>query len=147
MHEQDKDEIRYCIDAAFRAYMDRDWVAINVGHTEDWCGFTIHSRSIVQSNEAYVTETEAALEGVELIDYEMLEIHYAFYGAVCVVPYVARLRGTRTRDNLIEIKLSQRVLDVYVRQDGNWRQVAGNISLHPDTLADPEGTVASLRRL
>ena len=144
MHERDKDEIRHYIDTMFRAYTDKDWTNLCIGHTENWCGFTVDSRSIIRTTQAYVTDTEAALEGVELVDYEMIDIDYVFYDATCVVPYIARLRGTWATGELFEVKL--RALDVYVEQDGNWRQIASNVSLHPDTRVTSEDAATPLFR-
>jgi hypothetical protein len=67
-----------------------------------------------------------------------------FFGAVCVVPYIARLRGTWNSGDLFKIKL--RVLDAYVQQDGEWNQVASNISLHPDTLVTSDIVTMLLER-
>jgi hypothetical protein len=53
------------------------------------------------------------LDEIDLIDYAMIEIDYAFYGPVCVVSYVARLRGRAGSTS--EAKL--RVLEVYAQSD------------------------------
>ena len=136
MYEKDKDDIRHHIDTTFRAYIDRDWEALSVARTREWSGFTINAASIVRGSRAYTLGVKRLLRDVDLIDYEMVEIDYAFYGPVCVVPYVARLRGDWTGGGSFEAKL--RVLDVYARRDGVWHQVSGSISLHPDTMMSSE---------
>ncbi|MGD8966764.1 MAG: hypothetical protein PVI07_04570 [Anaerolineae bacterium] len=71
---------------------------------------------------------------------ETIEIDYVFHGTLCVVPYIARLRSTRTAGRIVEIKV--RVLDVYAQEDGDWHQVASHMSLHPDTLVASDAAVA-----
>lgn len=137
MHERDKDEIRYYIDNVFRAYIDQNWAVIRANHLKDWRGFTINSRSTIKGIEAYMAEVEATLSTVEFVDYEMVEIDYLFYTDICVVPYIVHLQGTAlATGELFEIKL--RALDVYVRRNGNWSQIASNTSLHPDTIVSPQ---------
>jgi ketosteroid isomerase-like protein len=144
MHERDKDKIRYHIDTVFRAYIDKDWAAIRASHLKDWRGFTIISRSTIKGIEAYMAEVEATLNTMEFVDYEMMEIDYLFYTNVCVVPYIVHLRGTSATGELFEIKL--RALDVYVQQNGNWDQIASNVSLHPDTIAAPRIAATVFKR-
>lgn len=127
MHEREKDEIRHKIDVAFRAHVKKDWAAVRSHQSKGWCGFTIDAQSILQGSAAYTSETEAMLQNIELIDYEMLEIEYIFYGPICVTPYVVRLRAARRPDETLEIKV--RALDVYVQEDDEWRQAASTISL------------------
>jgi len=136
IRERDKDNIRHHIDATFRAYIDQDWEALRTARVQGWAGFTIDAASIIRGSESYILRVKRLLKDINLIDYEMVEINYAFYGPVCVVPYVARLRGAWARGGAFEAKL--RVLDLYARRDGTWHQVAGSISLHPDTMASSE---------
>ena len=136
MHEKDKDDIRHHIDATFRGYIDRNWEALHTARAQAWKGFTIDAASIVRGSKSYTLSVKRLLKDVDLTDYEMVEIDYAFYGPVCVVPYVARLRGIWASGNSFEAKL--RVLDVYTQRDGAWHQMAGSISLHPDTLVSSE---------
>jgi ketosteroid isomerase-like protein len=144
VHERDKDEIRYHIDTVFRAYIDKDRMTIRTSHLEDWRGFTISSRSTIKGIEALMAEVEATLNAVEFVDYEMIEIDYLFYTDICVVSYIVHLQGTSATGELFEIKL--RVLDVYVRQNGNWNQIASNVSLHPDTITAPQIAATVLKR-
>jgi ketosteroid isomerase-like protein len=140
MRERAKDEIRHQIDVFFRAHVNKDWVAIHTQHGEEWRGFSVDARSLLRGSDAHVTQAEAMLKNIELIDYEMIEIDYVFHGTICVVPYIARLRSTRTAGRIVEIKV--RVLDVYAQEDGDWHQVASHMSLHPDTLVAWDATVA-----
>lgn len=131
LHERDKDEIRHHIDTTFQAYIDRDWDALRIACVEEWAGFTVDAASIIRGSGTYILSVKRLLKDIDLIDYEMIEIDYAFYDPVCVVPYVARLRGTWVSGDTFEVKL--RVLDLYARRDGTWYQVARSIALHPDT--------------
>ena len=83
------------------------------------------------------------LQDSELIDYEMIDIDYVFYGRTCVVPCIARLRSRRTPGRIVETRI--RVLDVYVQEDGGRRQVASHMSLHLGTLAASQAVVALLQ--
>ena len=136
MHERDKDEIRYHIDAFLSACIHKDWAAAGRGRAQNWRGFSVRTQTILQGSPGLVAEVKVLLEASDLIDYEMIEIDYVFHGATCLVPYVARLRGRCNAERLFEIKL--RALDVYVNQDRDWLQVASSVSLHPDSMADPQ---------
>ena len=136
MHERDKDEIRYHIDTFLSACIRKDWQAASHGRARDWRGFSVRSQTAIPGGPGLIAEVEAMLETSDLVDYEMVEIDYVFHDAVCVVPYVARLRGRCGVGRLVEIKL--RSLDVYVNQGKDWLQVASSVSLHPDSLADPQ---------
>ncbi len=136
MNERDKDEIRYHIDSFLSACIRKDWQAASRGRARNWRGFSVRSQTVIPGGPGLVTEVEAMLETGNLVDYEMVEIDYVFHGATCLVPYVARLRGRCGAGLLFEIKL--RTLDVYVNQSGDWLQVASSVSLHPDSMADPQ---------
>jgi hypothetical protein len=136
MHERDKDEIRYHIDAFLSACIHKDWEAAARGRAANWRGFSVRTQTVLQGVLELITEMKAMLETSDLVDYEMIEIDYVFHGATCLVPYVARLRGRCGAGRLFEVKL--RSLDVYVNQGGDWLQVATCVSLHPDSMADPQ---------
>jgi hypothetical protein len=136
MHERDKDELRYHIDAFLSACIHKDWAAAGRGRAQTWRGFSVCTETILQGGPGLVAEVRAVLESSDLVDYEMAEIDYVFHGSTCLVPYVARLRGRCGAGRLVEIKL--RSLDVYVKQGTDWLQVASSVSLHPDSMADPE---------
>jgi hypothetical protein len=136
MHERDKDEIRYHIDEFLSACIHKDWAAVGCSRVPNWRGFSVRTQTVLQGGPELVAEVKAMLETSDLVDYEMVEIDYVFHGATCLVPYVARLRGRCGAGRLFEIKL--RALDVYVNQGRDWLQVAGSVSLHPDSMADPQ---------
>jgi ketosteroid isomerase-like protein len=133
MHERDKDEIRYHIDAFLSACIHKDWAAVGRGRVPDWCGFSIRTGTILRGSSELVSEVQAILASCDLVGYEMIEIAYGFYGTTCLVPYVVRLHGSCRAGRLLEIKLH--ILDVYVNQGGDWLQVASSISLHPESMA------------
>lgn len=136
MHERDKDEIRYHIDAFLSACIHKDWAAAGRGRVQNWRGFSVRTQTVLQGGPELVSEVQAMLETSDLVDYEMVEIDYLFHGSTCLVPYVARLRGRCGAGRLFEIKL--RTLDVYVSQGRDWLQIASCASLHPDSMADPQ---------
>jgi hypothetical protein len=135
MHERDKDEIRYHIDAFLSACIHKDWATVDRGRHPNWRGFSVRSQTILHTAPELVSEVKAILTSCDLVDYEMVQIVYDFYGTTCLVPYVVRLRGRCPASHLFEIKL--RILDVYVNEGRDWLQVASSVSLHPDTMADP----------
>jgi hypothetical protein len=136
MHERDKDEIRYHIDAFLSACIHKDWAAVDRGRPPNWRGFSIRSQTILQGPTELVAEMKAMLVSCELFDYEMVEIAYGFHEATCLVPYVVRLRGRCRASHLFEVKLC--ILDVFASQGRDWLQVASSLSLHPDSMADPQ---------
>lgn len=136
MHERDKDEIRYHIDAFLSACIQKDWAAMDHNLVPNWRGFSIRAQTILQGASELVAEVKAILASCDLVDYEMVEIAYDFHGTTCLVPYVVRLRGRCHAGHLFEIKL--RILDVYANQGRDWLQVASNISLHPDSMDNPQ---------
>ena len=140
MHEQAKDDIRHLIDVFFRAHANREWAAVRDQHNQRWCGFSLNARSLLRNRDAHVNEVQAMLQSTSLIDYEMIDIDYVFYGSVCIVPYIARLRTGRSEGGVVETKV--RILDVYAREDGHWRQAASHMSLHPDTVPPAGGRTA-----
>jgi hypothetical protein len=142
MCERAKDDIRHQIDVFFRAHVDKDWTALLTSHSKGWRGFSVGTQSLLRGRSAQVRQAEAMLEDIELIDYEMIEIDYVFYGTICVVPYIARLRSAGPTGEVVETKV--RVLDVYVQENGDWCQVASHISLHPETLASAKACMALL---
>ena len=135
-HERAKDDIRHLIYAFFRAHVNRAWTAVRAQHGSKWRGFTLDACSLLRGRDAHVTEVQAMLNGTSLIDYEMIDIDYVFYGPICIVPYIARLRSAGTMGRVIETKV--RVLDVYALEDGRWRQAASHMSRYPDTGAAPD---------
>jgi hypothetical protein len=56
----------------------------------------------------------------------MIEIDYVSHGTICVLPYIARLRSTRTAGRIAATKV--RVLDVYADEDEDWHQVASHMA-------------------
>jgi hypothetical protein len=136
MNERDKDELRYHIDTFLSACIHKDWTAASDGRAQNWRGFSVCTQTILQGGPGLVTEVRAVLESSDLVDYEMVEIDYVFHGNTCLVPYIARLRGRCDASRLVEIKL--RILDVYVKHGKDWLQVASSVSLHPDSMADPQ---------
>ena len=144
MHERDKDEIRYHIDAFLSACINKDWTAAGRARVRNWRGFSVCTPSSLQVSSGLVAEVKAVLESSHLVDYEMVEIEYVFHSATCLVPYVVRLRGKCRAGRLLEIKV--RALDVYVKQGEDWLQAGSSMSLHPDSMADPQLVAMLLRR-
>jgi ketosteroid isomerase-like protein len=129
MRERDKDEIRHCIDQTFRAYINKDLPSLEKTHVVDWVGFRSNSASILKGLNNYLHEVEADFQNLDYLDYEMVDIDYVFYGDICVVPYVTRLRILSQGDKISEIRL--RSLEVYQQQNNAWGQIAAHTSLYP----------------
>ena len=134
-HAADRQAIYAHIDKIFNAFVNSDCDVIRATHAQNWIGFTGNSRSIEKGLDGYIKSTARwcgeggpARNPSQLSGYKLVEIDYAFYGDVALVPYVAetsyghpaRLRG------------KVRSLDIYAKQNGEWIQVGSNIYAHPD---------------
>lgn len=126
----DVEEIRRHIDGLFKAYFRGDRETIKAGHTDDWCGFQIPSRSLVKGIDGYMEIADRVLSDFKGLRYEMLEVEVSFVGEVALVFYVARewLQGEQGQTNTILL----RSLDVYRKEGEEWNQCASNIVALPD---------------
>ena len=129
MWERDKDDIRHQIDRTLRAYIDQDWGKLRQTHAPDWCGFALQSPTIIKGRDALIADAERMMQTYRFLDYEMIEIDYRFLGNMCVVPYVARVRGKAGADKLFEARLQS--MCVYLKQENEWRLSASDLHVLP----------------
>ncbi len=129
MWERDKDDIRHQIDTTLRAYIDQDWGKLRQTHAPDWCGFALQSPAILKGRDALITAAERTMQTYRFLDYEMIEIDYRFWGNMCVVPYVVRVRGTAGGDKPFEARLQS--MCVYLKQQDEWRLSASDLHVLP----------------
>jgi ketosteroid isomerase-like protein len=125
----DREQILEHIHGLFQAFLKGDRETIRRGHTDDWCGFQIGSRSIVRGIEPYMAAADRVLADFRTLDYELTETEVRVMGDVAIACYVSR-ETLETPTGRRDLRL--RAIDVYRREaDGRWNQCASNISLLP----------------
>jgi hypothetical protein len=124
MRERDKDNIRHCIDQIFRAYIEQDTNLLDEICIPKWQGFGLNTKTIAKSSISYVNGVRDLLSQHQFLEYEMVDIEYTFWGDVCVVPYVVRVRILSAG---AEEELMLNVLDVYCQQENDWHQISAHI--------------------
>ena len=127
--EVDRQAILSHIDGLFRAYFRGDLEAIRRGHTEDWTGFQIGSRTIVRGIDAYMKNAEAVLARFRGLRYVLEDVQIDLQGDRAVVFYVAREWVLDEKGEEKEIRL--RSVDLYRREAGGWNQYGSHIALMP----------------
>jgi len=126
----DREQILEHIHGLFQAYFRGDREAILRGHTEDWKGFQIVSRTLVRGIGQYMETADKVLASFQGLRYELLDVDIEIHGDRAVVFYLAREwvaepgGGERTID--------LRAVDLYRRETGGWNQYGSNICLAPD---------------
>lgn len=119
MRERDKDDIRHQIDALLRATINQDWENLQHTHAPDWCGFALQSPVILKSRDELLAAAGNNAPAFQLRDYEMIEIAYRFFGEMCIVPYVARVRGINDNNEPFEARLQS--ICVYLKHQHEWQ--------------------------
>jgi ketosteroid isomerase-like protein len=136
MHNQtDKEAIVHHIDGLFGAFLRRDREAIRRGHTKDWRGFQVASRSLVRGIDAYMAAADQALASMRGTRYEMLDCDVETHGDLALVHYLARYWIAVPTGGERSVLL--RAVDVYRREPEGWNQCASNICAIPDERASP----------
>ncbi|HEX5042459.1 MAG TPA: DUF4440 domain-containing protein [Candidatus Polarisedimenticolaceae bacterium] len=125
----DRNAILTHIDGLFRAYFRGDLEAIRRGHTEDWTGFQIGSRTIVRGIDAYMRNAEAVLARFRGVRYQLEDVQVDLQGDRAVVFYVAREWVLDESGQEKEIRL--RSIDLYRRDPAGWNQYGSHIALMP----------------
>lgn len=126
------------IDGLFQAYFRKDREAIRRGHTADWRGFQITSRTLVRGIDEYMKAADRVLETIEGRRYQLLDTDVQVHGDVAVVFYLAR-EWIRTSDGE-EKTIMLRSCDIYRRESDGWNQCGSHITLAPpdDGAAPPK---------
>jgi len=136
--QDDRSAILAHIDGLFHAYFRKDREAIRRGHTADWRGFQIGSRTLVRGIDEYMKAADRVLETIEARRYQLLDSDVRVYGDVAVVYYLAR-EWIRTSDGE-EKTIVLRSCDIYRREADGWNQCGSHITLAPpdDVVAPPK---------
>ena len=129
IHE-DTREIRDHVEGLFDAFLAGDRDTLIAGRADDWIGFQIPSTSIVRGRDAYAEAIDRILPELAVERYEFLEFEIKFVEGVALVVYTAR-DHLATPEGEADRTIIVRSLDVYGRVNGQWTQLASNISLAP----------------
>lgn len=132
----DRDEIVAHIHGLFQAYLRKDREAIRKGHTADWKGFQLPSRSIVRGIDEYMRTADRVLERFTGVRYQLLEVDVEVTGDRAVVFYVAR-EWFQNADGS-ERSVDLRAVDLYRREHSGWNQCGSNICLAPEEAPSQE---------
>lgn len=126
---RDHDAIVAHIRGLFEAFIRGDREAIRRGHTGDWRGFQVGSRTLVRGIDSYMQAAEQALRSARGTRYEFLDMDVRVHGDHAVVFYLARYW---VRDDAgAEQPLLLRSVDLYRREAGGWNQCGSNICWAP----------------
>ncbi|HXH60348.1 MAG TPA: nuclear transport factor 2 family protein [Fimbriimonadaceae bacterium] len=128
--DSDQKEIYEHIVGLFDSFIKKDESAVKAGHTNDWKGFQIPSKSLVRGIDDYMVKAREVMQKITAYDYEFLDMSIDVYGDVAIVLYLARdfLRDAQGNESTILI----RSLDVYRRESHGWNQCASNINTMSD---------------
>src|SRR5262245_55339328 len=139
---RDRDQILAHIHGLFQAYLRRDREAIRRGHTHDWKGFQLPSRTLVRGIDAYMETADRVLATFPGLRYELVETDVEVEGDRAVVFYVARewladgAGGERT--------VLLRAVDFYRREPEGWNQCGSHIAVAPEPPGPTPGVSSSL---
>lgn len=114
----------------FAAYRRRDRDAIERGHTRDWRGFQIASRTIVHGIDEYMGVADTLLATLAMSRWSIDHVEYDFHGDFCVVFYVARewLEAGGGTERCVLL----RSIDLYRKDAGGWNQCGSHITALPE---------------
>jgi ketosteroid isomerase-like protein len=127
--ESDRDQIVHHINGLFQAFIRKDLDAIQRGHTSDWKGFQVKSRSLVRGIDQYMEAAKQALSTFDGTRYELLDIDIQIHGDVAIVFYLARywFKSANSEQSIL-----LRSVDIYRRETAGWNQSGSNICTIPD---------------
>ena len=125
------------IEGLFQAFMRKDRGAIREGHTADWRGFQVGSRSLIRGIDAYMAATERWLDRATFTAYELLDTDVEIHGELAIVFYLARDHYTDASGTARTALI--RALDIYRLEQGHWIQSGSHIVSLPEN-GDASGT-------
>ena len=120
----------------FRAFLERDRERIRALHTEDWVGFLGPSTGIERGIADYMINAERSLESFRGTAYEIHDTEVQIHGDIALVFYVATYRYAGVGAD-VEVDVEKdgaiplRSVDVFRREDGDWKQSASHIAVIP----------------
>jgi hypothetical protein len=129
---EDAAAIRAHIESIFQAFIDKDVAKLQATHGRNWRGFLTGSTKVIRGIDQYMQSGGGARvpKGQGMVGYRMSDFDVVFYGDTAVASFVADL-DIQDGDRRGKQKLS--LLDVYVKENGAWNQMASNTSLHPES--------------
>ncbi len=132
---EDAAAIRAHIESIFQAYIDKDVAKLQATHGKNWRGFLTGSTRVIRGIDQYMQAAGGARapKGQGMVGYRMSDFDVVFYGDTAVASFVADL-DIQDGDRRSKQKLS--LLDVYVKENGAWNQMASNTSLHPESMQE-----------
>lgn len=132
---QDASAIRAHIESIFQAFIDKDVAKLQVTHGKNWRGFLTGSTGVIRGIDQYMQAAGGGRlpKGQGMVGYRMSDFDVVFYGDTAVASFVADLD---IQDGNRKGTQKLRLLDVYVKENGAWNQMASNTSLHPESMED-----------
>jgi ketosteroid isomerase-like protein len=127
---RDRELILAHIHGLFQAYLRHDREAIRRGHTHDWKGFQLPSRTLVRGIDAYMEAADRVLASFPGHRYELTETDVEVEGDRAVVFYVAREWLADGNGGEREVRL--RAVDFYRREPEGWNQYGSHIAVVPE---------------
>lgn len=129
---EDAAAIRTHIESIFQAFIDKDVPKLQATHGRNWRGFLTGSTKVIRGIDQYMQAAGGARvpKGQGMVGYRMSDFDVVFYGDTAVASFVADV-DIQDGDRRGKQKLS--LLDVYVKENGAWNQMASNTSLHPES--------------
>jgi len=139
----DREAIRDHIDRIFHAYMQKDRATVRSTHAHDWHGFSLGTRKLVRGLDEYMTMAEKWLgdDSSRMTNYRFTEYQTIFHSDLALVFYIADVEGISRG---VPYKDKFRSLDVYVKRNGDWTQLASNLDRHPDETERRGATPATI---
>lgn len=150
--DADRAAIRAHIEQICQAFIDNDVTTIHATHTEDWRGFLENSRTPIKGVDAYMRANGFTWPPVEggparrnaappdpTRTFKVFEFDVHFYSAdLAVVNFFVDFGNTVNGEFTTGTRY--RIMDVYVRRNGDWNQAASH------TVVDPVWKNAELTR-
>ena len=129
---EDTAAIRTHIESIFQAFIDKDVPKLQATHGRNWRGFLTGSTKVIRGIDQYMQAAGGARvpKGQGMVGYRMSDFDVVFYGDTAVASFVADLD---IQDGNRRGKQKLSLLDVYVKENGAWNQMASNTSLHPES--------------
>ena len=132
---KDREAVRAVVEKIFQAFVDKDAATLRATHADDWAGYFTNSKTLTTGIDGYMKQAGGTVnqKTYGMTSFKFDEFQVDFQGDLALVFYVAEIEG-RNPSGQGHDKL--RSLDVYAKRNGNWVQVASNLTRHPDSVAD-----------
>jgi ketosteroid isomerase-like protein len=149
----DRAAIRAHIEGICQAFLDGDVEKIHATHTEDWRGFLENSRAPIKGIDAYMRANGIPWPPVpgapkrgsnpNANTFRLSEFDAHFYGPDTAVANFFVDFG-RLADGAFTTSARYRIMDIYVRRNGQWNQAASHTVIDPTWRAEQIARPATL---